>query len=129
MLILDTHVWVWWIGGPACPPLSAHCRHAINESSRIGVSAMSCVEVAWLVAAGRLAFDRDPHTWMEQSLSRPRVELVPITPAIAIAAAELEWDHRDPADRLIVACALKSNARLATKDQSIRDFDGVDTVW
>ncbi len=129
MLLLDTHVWIWWIGGPACPPLSTRCRHAITESPRIGISAMSCVEVAWLVAAGRLAFDRDPHTWMEQALSRPRVELIPITPAIAVAAAELEWEHRDPADRLIVACALKSNARLATKDRSLWDFDGVDTVW
>ncbi len=129
MLILDTHVWVWWIGGPACPPLSARCRRAISETARIGISAMSCIEIAWLVAAGRLAFDRDPRTWMEQSLSHPRVELVPITPALAVAAAGLEWEHRDPADRLIVASALERNARLATKDRSIRGFDGVDTVW
>jgi PIN domain nuclease of toxin-antitoxin system len=48
---------------------------------------------------------------------------------MAIAAAELEWAHRDPADRLIVAAALEHRAALVTRDRTIRDFAAVTTTW
>lgn len=129
MLVLDTHVWVWWIGGPACPALSKVVQRQIEGATELGVSAISCVEVAWLHAKGRLAFDRDPLVWMEQALSRARVKPLPITPAIAMTAATLPWSHKDPADRIIVATALEHRAQLASKDDRIRSCKIIETVW
>jgi PIN domain nuclease of toxin-antitoxin system len=40
----------------------------------------------------------------------------------------LDWDHRDPADRVVVALATQRQARLITKDSVINDFY-LATVW
>ena len=73
---------------------------------------------------------RDPLEWMKQALALPRVELMPISPAIAIGAAGLPSAFPgDPADRLIVATALDQRVAIVTRDARIRGFAGVATVW
>ena len=54
MIVLDTHVWVWWAEGN--PRLSQSQTQAIqaNEDEEIGVSIISCWEVAKLVEYDRL---------------------------------------------------------------------------
>jgi PIN domain nuclease of toxin-antitoxin system len=128
-LVLDTHAWVYWIGGPAAPALSRRARTAIEEADVLLVSAASCVEVAWLEAAGRLRFDRDALTWLKQALAKPRVQLAELTPEVAVRAAKLSWAHRDPNDRLIVATALGARAPLCTKDRVIKASGLVTTIW
>ncbi len=56
MIVLDTHIWVWWIQGD--PRLTAVQLRAIQEQEAdvLGVSAISCWEVAKLVERGRLQF-------------------------------------------------------------------------
>lgn len=59
MILLDTHVWVWWAG--ADERLTAQQREAI-ESHRVdglGVSTISCWEVAKLVEYDRLELTMD----------------------------------------------------------------------
>ena len=82
-----------------------------------------------LAARGRIELDRDPVSWMEDSLRAEDIELLPLTPAIAVIAAQLESFHGDPADRLIVACALANGALLATKDEKISTAGIVKTIW
>jgi PIN domain nuclease of toxin-antitoxin system len=129
MIVLDTHVWVWSIGGPGCPRLSAVVRRRMDEAETLGVSAVSCLEVAWLVARGRLVLDRDPLTWLRQALARPRTALLEIGPEVAVRAANLEWTHKDPADRIIVATALELRAPIASRDRLLRSYRRVQTVW
>ena len=129
MIVLDTHAWIWWIGGPGAPALSKKAQQAIDRASSILVSAASAIEVAWLEANGRLRFDRDALTWIKQALSRPRLQLSAITPDVAVQAANLPWDHRDPNDRLIVSTAQLHRAPLVTKDQVIRRSKLVETIW
>lgn len=129
MLVLDTHAWVWWIAGPGGGLLSSKARAYIDEADKIGISAISCVEVAWLVARGRLTFDRDVLVWIKQALARPRVLLLEISPEIAVSAANLDWSHRDPADRIIVATALRRRAPVVSKDEQIQVCNLVQTVW
>lgn len=82
-----------------------------------------------LVARGRITLDRDPVAWMEDSLAAERLELLPLTPAVAAASAALGDFHGDPADRLIVATALVHGATLLTRDERIRAAGVVRTVW
>jgi PIN domain nuclease of toxin-antitoxin system len=56
---------------------------------------ISCWEVALLVAKGRLDLDRDVSLWVTQALEIPKVRLLDLSPAIAIASTRLEWIHDD----------------------------------
>jgi len=95
----------------------------------VGVSTISCWEVAMAVAKGRLAFDRDPLSWLQEATTQPRVEMIEISPQIAVLSTTLEGLHGDPADRLIVASALDRAARLVTADRTIRRWRGIRSVW
>ncbi len=54
MILLDTHIWVWWVHDPMQLTPSQREAIAANEEDLIGVSAVSCWEVAKLVEYGRL---------------------------------------------------------------------------
>ncbi len=128
MSLLDTHSWVWWVDDPK--KLSARARQAVESADELGVCAISCWEVAMLVRKGRLALDRDPLLWVHQALALPRVFLVELSPEIAVRAASFGDDFQgDPADRMIVASAVHLQTKLITKDQRIRSYHGVETVW
>jgi len=101
----------------------------IQGSERIGVAAVSCFEIAGAVAKGRITLDRGTLEWLQQALSAPRLEVLPLTPAIAVKATLLGRFHGDPADRLIVATAILESAVLVTKDQRIRKYEAVSTTW
>ncbi len=128
-VVLDTHAWIWWVGGASIPRLSRRAQRAVSASDHIFVSAASCVEVAWLEAAGRLELDRPADVWMVQALALPKVGLAPLTPEVAFSAAGLTWEHHDPNDRLIVATALSKRAILVSKDKRIAESDIVRVVW
>ncbi len=127
MIVLDTHAWIWWASEPA--RLGRRGRAAIEAADRIGVPAVCCFEVAAAAARGRIALDRAPLEWLEQALALPRIDLLPLTPAVAVKATQLGAFHGDPADRLIVASALLEHAALVTRDQNIRAYGGLATVW
>ncbi len=46
MIILDTYTWVWWVHGDKQPTETQHATMLANEGDVIGVSAISCWEVA-----------------------------------------------------------------------------------
>jgi len=125
--VLDTHAWLWWLSEP--DQLGRAAIKRIQGSDRIGIAAVSCFEVAAAVAKGRVTLDRGTLEWLQQALSAPRVELLPLTPAVAVKATMLGRFHGDPADRVIVATAILESAVLVTKDQRIRKYEAVSTIW
>jgi PIN domain nuclease of toxin-antitoxin system len=129
VVVLDTHVWIWWADDPA--RLSATAREAIDQADSIGIASISCWEVAMLSLGGRVTLDRDIARWVRQALAQPGVVAVPLTPKVAVDAALLEREgfSGDPADRLIYATARDVGARLVTRDERIRGFDARGTVW
>lgn len=127
-VVLDTHAWLWWVSRPASLGRGAASR--IASARRIGISAVSCLEVAVAVAKGRISLDRAPLDWLEQALALPHVELVALTPRIAVAASQLGRDFPgDPADRVIAATAQLEGAILLTKDRRIRSYPGLAAEW
>jgi PIN domain nuclease of toxin-antitoxin system len=67
---------------------------------------------------------------MDEALALPRVELLPLSPAVAVMAAGLDRSfHADPADRILVATTVLESARLVTKDRKIREHLEEDAVW
>jgi PIN domain nuclease of toxin-antitoxin system len=129
MIVLDSHVWVWWVHGDE--RLTAPQREAIsaNEADVIGVSAISCWEVAKLVERGRLLLPCPLEQWFEQALSYPGVQLLPLAPEIAIESTRLPGEfHRDPADQMIVATARVYGCPLVTSDGKLLEYCHVATI-
>jgi PIN domain nuclease of toxin-antitoxin system len=127
VIVLDTHAWLWWVGEPR--RLGRRTARAIDDADRIGIAAVSCFEVAAAVAKGRVILDRPPLHWLQDALALPKVELLPLTAAVAVNAIQLAAFHGDPADRLIVATTIIEGAVLATMDRRLRGYAVVQTVW
>jgi PIN domain nuclease of toxin-antitoxin system len=129
MIVLDTHVWIWWVHGE--DRLSEAQTEIIkaNETSLIGVSAISCWEAAKLVQYGRLELPSPLQEWFSQALSYPGIRLLELTPEIAIESTLLPGDfHRDPADQIIVATARVHGCALVTSDAKIIKYVHVGTI-
>ena len=128
MILLDTHAWIWWT--TESRSLSAPARRAIRRSDDLGVSIISCWEVAMLVEKGRLSFSYDVQNWIDLALQRPRVRLIPIDPKIAVLSTRLPGDfHADPVDRLLVATCLTYGIPLLSKDQQIKNWKQIPVIW
>lgn len=128
MIILDTHIWVWWVhGDPQLPP-SHHAFIQAHESQGIGISAISCWEVAKLVERSRLTLPNPVGQWLNQALAYPSILLLPVSPEIAVESTQLPGAfHRDPADQIIVASARIYNSPLVTIDPRILAYPHVQT--
>jgi PIN domain nuclease of toxin-antitoxin system len=129
VILLDTHIWVWWIDDNQ--HLVDRPRHLIQDNVRSGleVSAISCWEVAKLVQYGRSELACPLEKWMEQALAYPGVHLRELTPRIAIESTKLPGSfHRDPADQIIVATARIYDIPLLTVDSRILQYPHVRTL-
>ena len=115
MIVLDTHIWYWWINADLTRLSSAQIE-ALRTSSRVGVSAVSCFEMAHAVRRGRIELAVPMDEWFAKAFDGSRIDLFPLTPAIASRAVDLPDRHRDPFDRIIIATALDLDAQLASAD-------------
>ena len=126
MILLDTHVWFWWVQDVPRLTVEHQALLSGNEASGLAISAISCWEIAVLVAKGRLVLPIDVKDWMEQALAYPGLQLLPLTPVIAIESTRLPGTfHSDPADRIIVATSRLLAIPLLTADAKIRAYDSV----
>ncbi len=129
MIILDTHIWVWWVDDSQ--QLRDRKRQTIqdNVQSGLGVSAISCWEVAKLVEYGRLELACTVEEWMEQATAYSGMQLLELTPQIAIESTKLPGGfHRDPADQILVATARVYDIPLLTADRRILQYQHVRTL-
>lgn len=128
MIVLDTHVWVWWVHGDSSLPGSFQVYLQAHEAQGLGVSILSCWEVAKLVEYGRLTLPIPVADWLDQALAYPGVRLLDLTPRIVVESTQLPGTfHRDPADQLIVATARIHSCPLVTLDAKIRAYPHVET--
>lgn len=122
--LLDTCA---WIDAFSAPELLKHpVRKLINDQRVVHVASISLLEIARKEAKGDLVFGMPLQDWFRRALPRNRVELIEISPEIAIDANRLpEWEHKDPADRLIVATARVHRLSVITSDAKILAYPHV----
>ena len=78
----------------------------------------------------RIELSMSAEDWIARSEAIPFVRFVPVDNRIAVRSVELPPPfHADPADRMIVATALTLGAAVVTKDQKIRPYPHVKTLW
>jgi len=128
LIVLDTHIWVWWVHGDSQLP-EAHAKLIEdNEAGEIGISTISLWEVAKLVELGRLILPVAIEVWFREALAYPGVTLLNLTPDVVIESTQLpDQFHRDPADQIIVATARVFESDLLTMDKRVREYSHVNT--
>jgi PIN domain nuclease of toxin-antitoxin system len=129
VIVLDTHIWIWWVHEH--PDLTADRKRTIleHEADGLGISAISCWEVAKLVEYKRLVLPVSTLDWLNQALGYPGVRLVDLSPEIAADSTALPGEfHKDPADQIIVATARVHRCPLLTSDRRILDYPHVQTL-
>ena len=115
MIVLDTHIWLWWVNED-WQKIKPIWRSRIEQCAQVGVSAISCFEVAWLDRHDRIELPCPITDWFQMALDGSDIMLLPITPEIARCAANLTQHHSDPQDRLIIATALAQTGKLISAD-------------
>lgn len=131
MIVIDTHVLVWWLTGArglsrkAERTLAAH-----GDPGQIVVSAISLLEIATAIRRGRLQLSMPLDQWLADMNSLPEIRVESVSAEIAVLAGGLaEPMHGDPADRLIVATTAVLGVPLVTGDRKLRAYRGIKTMW
>lgn len=121
-LLLDTHVWVWWLTGSG--DLSAGERRGLDRAAAAGavrVSAISLWEAQLLHHRKRLELPLPFSDWLSRAADPGVATVLPLDLDVVLAVDDLPATfHGDPADRLIVATARAHALPLATHDRAIR---------
>lgn len=131
MILLDTHIWLWWLHTPEQLSDRARTLLTIGENQNaLIVSAISVWEIAVKYSAGKLPLPLAINEWFAIAQTRPGITIEPLDPLDAIASTQLPGDfHKDPADRMLVAVAYRCDIELITCDQKILNYPHVKTLW
>jgi PIN domain nuclease of toxin-antitoxin system len=120
LILLDTHVLVWYVQGN--DKLGLDARRLIERettASQVLVPIIAIWEVALATHRGKIDLNMDITRWTRRVLNAGGFKLAAIEPEIAIGAAMLKWAHKDPADRFIVSTAVYWDIPLLTVDRAI----------
>ncbi|MCA9973472.1 MAG: type II toxin-antitoxin system VapC family toxin [Anaerolineales bacterium] len=125
-LVLDTAALIYWTLDPA--KLTIPAAQAIADATEIIVSAISIWEIGLKAKQGKLELPLSTYAYVNRLNRLARLTMEPVSVEIWLENLALDWAHRDPADRTIVATAVLSSASLVSSDRAIRAFYPK-TIW
>jgi PIN domain nuclease of toxin-antitoxin system len=114
-LLLDTHIWIWYLLGSDRLSLTLQTIIA-DETTELWLSPISIWETLILAEKGRLSLEPNPIIWVRNSLQQLEIREAPLSHEIAILSRQIDLEHQDPGDRFIAATALHLQLVLATVD-------------
>src|SRR2546421_4395150 len=109
MILLDTHIWFWWVYNP---DLLTRSQRSFFETTKdaLGVSIISLWEIALLQSKGRIELPKKIDLWFDLALEESGIQVIDLSRPIIIGSNNLPGKfHRDPADRIIVATSRITN--------------------
>lgn len=122
--LFDTCAWLDAFAAPEL--LKPAVAKRLQGEQTVFVSAISLLEVARKEAAGELIFGMPLAAWFRQALPEGRVNLLELSPEIALDATRLPgWTRKDPADQIIVATARIHQLQILTSDKKILAYPHV----
>lgn len=124
--MLDTHVLVWLAASPEEVPL--HVRNELSTANELYLSAASTYEIAQKFRLGKMPQGEGILARWDELLRVMIAKDLPLSTKDMMQAGTVQWEHRDPFDRMIVAQAQLRGLTIVTKDSAIRAFPGVNCV-
>jgi PIN domain nuclease of toxin-antitoxin system len=126
-LLLDTHAFLWFIGGS--DRLSDSARDLIEiEASDRYLSVASLWEMAITVSIGKLEVPLPFTRLVRQHVTGNAIDVLPIEPEHLDKQRNMPFHHRDPFDRLIIAQAISEEMTVVGRDDAFQEYP-VDLVW
>jgi len=126
-LLIDTHVLLWLATDSR--RVGKTSRALVAAADERWVSAASAHEIALKTRLGRLPRGRSALDGWSRLMRNLQLSELSLTVAHMARAGELEWTHRDPFDRMLVAQAQLEGLVLLTDDAAIRNYEEVATRW
>lgn len=126
-VLLDTHVFIWWITNDLQLPHSIRGIIA-DGNNELFLSAASCWEIAIKAQLGRIKLPVKPDTFISDQMAMNAIQGLPIQPSHALHVFNLPNLHRDPFDRIIIAQSQLERLPVITSDTLIAQYK-IETIW
>lgn len=124
--LLDTHTFIWFINGDSS--LSNKVLNEIkNLNNQCFISIASIWEIAIKSKLNKLSLSADFDKILD-FLNHNQIELLPISFIHIIKLNELDFHHRDPFDRILIAQGITEDLTILTRDQSFGFYE-VKVLW
>jgi len=131
-MIVDSHVLLWWLEDESrlSPEAKESFRDAENGITSLILSSVTFWEFRLKELRGKLETSTPIRRWPGILAQLPWITVVDVDTDLWLEMAELDWAHRDPADRLIAVTALRQGVPVLTKDHQFHRSDSpVEAVW
>ena len=120
-LLLDTHIFLWFISGDVRLPGAV--RDALRDpDNEVYLSVVSLWEAIIKYQLGRLPLPESPETYLPQQRRRHLIASLGVDEENVARLAKLPPLHRDPFDRLLVCQALQHGLTVVTVDAAVRAY-------
>ena len=126
-VLLDTHVFLWWVEGDRALPAKARAALA-NRDNECLLSLVSVWELAIKSGLGKLKLALPVQRYVVENVAANSFGMLDIRMAHVGRVESLPTHHGDPFDRLLIAQALEEKLPVVTADPIFRDY-GVKRIW
>ncbi len=128
-IVLDTCALIWWSLDPdkLSPSATDACNQMEKDKNGL-VPSISIWEIAIKIKNNKLDLGVDLQKYVASLKKSDVVNIVPIDEDLWLESVKLEWTHRDPVDRIVIALAEMEQATIITADKEIRNFFS-DVIW
>jgi PIN domain nuclease of toxin-antitoxin system len=114
-LLLDTHVFLWFISGDARLPTD--WRESIRDADNaVYLSVVSLWEALVKYRLGKLPLPHPPESYLPTQRARHQIASLSLDEASVCHLSILPAVHRDPFDRMLVCQALEHGLSIVTVD-------------
>lgn len=125
-LHLDTHTLIWFLTDDQQLPLQTK-KHIQNINNNCFVSIASLWEITIKISLSKLQMKLSLAELFDE-LSKNQLKTLPIDESHLIILSKIQFHHRDPFDRLLIAQAICENLKLVSKDTFFSAYN-IDLLW
>ena len=126
-VLVDTHVFLWWVEGDRALPVKARAALA-NRDNECLFSLVSVWELAIKAGLGKLKLSLPVQRYVIEHVAANGFRMLDIQLAHIGRVESMASHHGDPFDRLLIAQALEEKIPVVTADPVFRDY-GVKRIW
>ena len=126
-VLLDTHVFLWWVEGDRALPARARAALADRENECL-ISLASAWELAIKTGLGKLKLALPVKRYVVEHAVANGFRMLEISVAHIGRVETLAPHHGDPFDRLLIAQAIEEELPVVTADPVFRKY-GVKRIW